>query len=75
MTSHIFFHVIGLLRNLVAEEQGSYYKPNLAGLHSNLCPKELIENVFEIRMIHSGTKIPKLSSTFFNGDVLFVISW
>ena len=37
----IFFHAIGLLRNLVAVKKGSDYKANLIGRHSNLVPKDL----------------------------------
>ena len=80
MTWPTFFHVIGLLRNLVAEEWVSYYKPNLIVSHSNLYPRELIKNVFEIWLVHSGTKTPKISSshlkwwnTYLNGEVLHVI--
>ena len=69
MTCHTFFHVIGLLRNLVPKEQSWYYKPNMIGWHRNLVPKDLMKNVFEIWMAHSETKIPLMSSTFWNGDV------
>ena len=52
----IFFHAIGLLRNLVGVKKGSEYKPTRSHLRC-------IYNL-------SGTKILKISSKFLNGDLL-----
>ena len=41
-----------------------YYIPSLIGRHCNLFPKDLNKFVFEIWLVHSGTKTIKISSTF-----------